>query len=57
MSEYYNGPTIGFGMNEIQILTADRDEWKRRALLAEEQLATLQYQVRGEHWPKGWTVD
>lgn len=29
-------------LNEIEILTRDRDEWKRRALAAEEMLAELQ---------------
>lgn len=38
MSERTNHTVVSTPGNEIDILTQDRDEWKRRALAAEEKL-------------------
>lgn len=45
MGDFYDGPRSDPGMNEIQILTRDRDEWKRRELACEEQCKALEKRV------------
>lgn len=38
MTPYVDGPSESGAMDALQIISADRDTWKERAITAEEQL-------------------
>ena len=41
-SPFYRGPLEGPGMNEIEILTEDRDHWKALAIKLEARVKELE---------------